>query len=190
MMTARGCTLSPGGHPWARRLSRKLTRLDSEGLQTEKAKVVKYLAERFSVQCDGYQGTACNCFQTDVPCVHSVSGMLQEQERELLARQCLRKQGKSNCLKSYPLNNIYYLGVFSSSLVGWLGYKFKQDSPPNLRRKWQATPVFLPGEFHEQRSLVGYSPWGHNESDMTEPLTHTYSSTKKKMQLVFLNESK
>ena len=29
------------------------------------------------------------------------------------------------------------------------------------RRKWQSTPVFLPGELHGQRSLVGYSPWGH-----------------------------
>ena len=30
------------------------------------------------------------------------------------------------------------------------------------------TPVFLPGEPHEQKSLVGYSPHGHKESDMTE----------------------
>ena len=29
-------------------------------------------------------------------------------------------------------------------------------------------PVFLPGEFHGQRSLAGYSPWGHKESDVTE----------------------
>ena len=29
------------------------------------------------------------------------------------------------------------------------------------RRKWQPTALFLPGESHEQRSLVGYSPWGH-----------------------------
>ena len=36
------------------------------------------------------------------------------------------------------------------------------------RREWQLTPVFLPGAFHGQRSLVGYSPWGHKESDMTE----------------------
>ena len=35
------------------------------------------------------------------------------------------------------------------------------------RRKWQPTPVFLPGESHGQRSLVGYSPWGHKESDTT-----------------------
>ena len=36
------------------------------------------------------------------------------------------------------------------------------------RRKWQTPPVFLPGEFHRQRSLEGYGPWGHKESDMTE----------------------
>ena len=37
------------------------------------------------------------------------------------------------------------------------------------RRKWQATPVCLPGESHGQRSLVGYSPWGCKESDTTDP---------------------
>ena len=36
------------------------------------------------------------------------------------------------------------------------------------RRKRQPTPVFLPGESHGLRSLVGCSPWGHKESDMTE----------------------
>ena len=39
-------------------------------------------------------------------------------------------------------------------------------------RKWQPTLVFLPGRFHGQRRLVGYSPWGHKESDTTEH-THT-----------------
>ena len=38
------------------------------------------------------------------------------------------------------------------------------------RRKWQSTPVLLPGKSHGQRSLVGYSPWGHKESDTTERL--------------------
>ena len=33
------------------------------------------------------------------------------------------------------------------------------------RRKRQLTPVFLPGESHGQRSLAGYGPWGHKESD-------------------------
>jgi len=36
------------------------------------------------------------------------------------------------------------------------------------RRKWQPTPVFLPGEFHGQRSLIGFSPSGCKEQDMTD----------------------
>ena len=36
------------------------------------------------------------------------------------------------------------------------------------RRKWQLTPVFLPGEPHGQSSLESYSPWGHKEWDMME----------------------
>ena len=43
------------------------------------------------------------------------------------------------------------------------------------RKEWQLTPVFLPGEFHEQRSLVGYSPWTRKEPDMTEQLTLSLS---------------
>ena len=42
------------------------------------------------------------------------------------------------------------------------------------RREWQPTSIFLPGESHGQRSLAGYSPWGHKELDMTE---HAYSLT-------------
>ena len=38
------------------------------------------------------------------------------------------------------------------------------------RRKWQPTPVFLPRKSHGWGSLVGYSPWGRKESDMTEQL--------------------
>ena len=38
------------------------------------------------------------------------------------------------------------------------------------RRKWQPTPVFLPGELHGQKSLAGYSPWGRKELDTTEQL--------------------
>ena len=41
------------------------------------------------------------------------------------------------------------------------------------RRKWQSTPELLPGKSHGQRSLVGYSPWGHKESDTTEQLHFT-----------------
>ena len=44
-----------------------------------------------------------------------------------------------------------------------------QENP--LEKGRQLTPAFLPGEFHGQRSLVGYSPWGHKESDTIEQLT-------------------
>ena len=46
-----------------------------------------------------------------------------------------------------------------------------------LEKKWQPTPVLLPGEFHGQRSLADYSPWGRKESGTTEQLTlsrHVY----------------
>ena len=46
------------------------------------------------------------------------------------------------------------------------------------RRKWQSTPVLLPGKSHGQRSLVGYSPWGREESDTTDRLhvhVHVYA---------------
>ena len=51
-------------------------------------------------------------------------------------------------------------GIFSSIFAIWrsvLGRKARQP-----------TPVFLSGESHGQRSLAGYSPWGHKESDTTE----------------------
>ena len=41
------------------------------------------------------------------------------------------------------------------------------------RRAWQPTPLFLPGESHGQRSLAGYSPQGHTESNITEVTQHT-----------------
>ena len=51
------------------------------------------------------------------------------------------------------------------------------------RRKWQPTPVLLPGKSHGRRSVIGYNPWGHKESDMTEWL-HFLSSfpSSKKLQ--------
>ena len=42
------------------------------------------------------------------------------------------------------------------------------------RRAWQPTPVFLPGESHGQRSLAGYTPWVHKESDTTEATEHKH----------------
>ena len=49
------------------------------------------------------------------------------------------------------------------------------------RRKWQPSPVFLPGKSHGERSLAGYSPWGHKEWDTTwarNTSTHTHTHTR------------
>ena len=43
------------------------------------------------------------------------------------------------------------------------------------RRQWHPTPVLLPGKSHRQRSLVGCSPWGHEELDTTERLHFHFS---------------
>ena len=43
------------------------------------------------------------------------------------------------------------------------------------RRAWQPTPVFLPGKSYGQRNWVGYGPWGHKESDMTEVTSQAHS---------------
>ena len=53
------------------------------------------------------------------------------------------------------------------------------------RRKWQPTPVFFLGKFHEQRSLVGYSPWGHKDLDTTEH-THIHLSIRPSIHPSFL----
>ena len=47
------------------------------------------------------------------------------------------------------------------------------------RKEWLPTQVFLAGEVHGQKSLEGYSPWGHKELDTTERLTHTHTNVIK-----------
>ena len=55
-----------------------------------------------------------------------------------------------------------------------------------VRRKWLPTPVFLPGDLHGQRSLVGCSPSGHKELEMTERLStaHSFQGTGTESMLV------
>ena len=48
-----------------------------------------------------------------------------------------------------------------------------QEDP--LEKEMSTTPVFLLGEFHGKRTLVGYSPWGCKESDMPKQLTYIYT---------------
>ena len=66
-------------------------------------------------------------------------------------------------------------------------WSLSQRSP--WRRVWQPTPVFLPGESHGQRSLAGYSPWGRQESDRTDWLTHTHTHTHTPVQFSSVAQS-
>ena len=90
------------------------------------------------------------------------------------------------CLDSQTRNraSYYLLHLFLSNCTIWLprwlsskdsacqcrGCKKCRFDPcigmTPWRRKWQPTPVFLPGKFHGQRNLAGYSSWGHKQSDM------------------------
>ena len=56
------------------------------------------------------------------------------------------------------------------------------------RRKWQPTPIFLPGKSQGQRSLAGYSPWDLKELDMIEQLTHR--AIKTALKIIILSEIK
>ena len=68
--------------------------------------------------------------------------------------------------------NKYSLLIKNSNLTGHPVFLFILCINPVIK-KCQHSLVFFPGEFQGQRSLAGYSPWGHKESDTTEPLTHT-----------------
>ena len=66
------------------------------------------------------------------------------------------------------------LSIFAHKFSVSFGYWKALKCHP-WRREWQSTLVFLPGEFHGQRSLAGYRPWGSTELDTTEWLTLSLS---------------
>ena len=82
--------------------------------------------------------------------------------------------GKESCFKHLEIVNNFPGGSDICLKCGkprfdpWIG-------KISWRRRWQPTPVLLPGKFHEWRSLVGYSPWGRKESDTTMQLHFTFT---------------
>ena len=72
--------------------------------------------------------------------------------------------------------------IFITRLPWWLNDKESACNEGDLcsipglgrpqRREWQPIPVFLPREFHGQKSLANYSPWSHKQLDMTNTQIH------------------
>ena len=88
-----------------------------------------------------------------------------------------------NSLKSCSMQCLYIFSLFwkkydkiicwsYSTLITFILFYYKIYF---WRRQWQPTPVLLPGKSHGRRSLVGCSPWGPEESDMTEQLHFHFS---------------
>ena len=77
----------------------------------------------------------------------------QEAAPQISLRKCFKEVGRKDSIC-----------VIWGSIPGWERFPW--------RREWLPTPVFLPGESHEQRSLSGYGPWGPKESDTTEAAEH------------------
>ena len=67
------------------------------------------------------------------------------------------------------MSNFIFLGS-KITADGDCRHEIKRRLLLGWRRKWQPTPVFMPGRSHGPRSLVGYNPWGREESDTTERL--------------------
>ena len=89
-------------------------------------------------------------------------------------RQHIKKQRQHFANKG-PYNLSYAFSLVAQMVKNlpamqetWV-WSLGQEIP--WRRKWLPTPIFLPGESHGQRNLVGYSPWGHKELDVTEQWT-------------------
>ena len=61
-----------------------------------------------------------------------------------------------------------WLGFLGGSVGKEFEIVWSLGGEDTLEKGMDIHPVFLPGEFHGQRGLVGYSPWGHKESDTTE----------------------
>ena len=85
----------------------------------------------------------------------------------------------SQPFQNTELNIIYIILIYSLGLGGFIFFTLFFWHLflyiPSPQRKWQPTPALLPGKFHGQRSLIGYSPWGLKKSDTTEGL-HFLSS--------------
>ena len=106
-----------------------------------------------------------------------VGRALPEIQTCLRASQILIPRHPTNCEQFLPGNAVtgrkrdisQFIYIAVEFCLTSLQYAWSGRFPWSRERL--ATPVYLPGESHGQKSLVGYSPWGRKESGMTEQLT-------------------
>ena len=77
----------------------------------------------------------------------------------------------------WPLSSSWFFPLGTGISVQCLFHYsiLEAHNPCPWRRQWDPTPVLLPGKSHGRRSLVGYSPWGREELDVTERLHFHFS---------------
>ena len=119
---------------------------------------------------------------------------------------CLNYFTQYDNLQIYPCCRKWHCFILfydeSSSLVGFAGVTVVKNLPSTAgvlrdvglisgsgRSPGSPTPVFLPGESHGQRSLEGYSPQGHKESDMTEATQHACMQSIVHMYHIFFSDA-
>ena len=126
--------------------------------------------------------------RSDIHCILVVHLVASDNQTGFSKKNILPYQFLKFCYKFYYLNH-FKMYSSGASLVAQMVKKKKKKiclqcgrwgfSPwfgkISWRRKWLPTPIFLPKEFHRQRSLMGYSPWDLKELDTTEQLTLSLS---------------
>ena len=105
---------------------------------------------------------------------HFLLQCMQVKGESEVAQSCPTRSDPMDC--SLPGSSVH--GIFQARVLEWGSIAFSGKSlvksyektgiRVKWRRKWQPTPVFLPGESQGQGSLVGCRLWGRTESDMTE----------------------
>jgi len=108
-----------------------------EGFSEE---AIYFMGEESAGQAEGKGGGEKHIFYNEGAILDTGASLVAQWGRICLPMQ--ETQGRSLC------------GAGGEGAIPW-------------RRKWQPTPVFLPGKFHGQKSLEGYSPWGRKELDLT-----------------------